>query len=94
MAFFQNRNVCKTFSLTTSTKTQLTDQECSEVIVLARTGTTNAAVNVYDRSNPAVAWPIEAGKEFTFRGVTNSNMLSADANCTYRTQYFGSMTDL
>lgn len=94
MAFNFNRNVCRTFNLTTSTLKEFANQECSEVIVLARTGTTNAGVNVYDRSNPSVPWPIEAGKEFTFRGVTNSNQLSADANCTYRTQYYGSMTDL
>lgn len=94
MAFITNRNVCKTFNLTTSSIKELANQECSEVIVLARTGTSNAAVNVYDRSNPTVPWPIEAGKEFTFRGVTNSSQLSADKDCTYRTQYYGSMTDL
>jgi hypothetical protein len=94
MAFHFNRNVCRTFNLTTSSLKQFESQECSEVIVLARTGTTNAAVNVYDRSNPSVPWPIEAGKEFIFRGVTNSNQLSADKDCTYRTQYYGSMTDL
>jgi hypothetical protein len=97
MAFFQNRNVCKTFNMTLSAgaKAQLSSQECSEVIIKV-SPTTGDNANIFDSTNPSVPWVLAAGQEFTFRGVTNSNQLSAGGVGTlyYRTQYFGSMTDL
>jgi hypothetical protein len=92
MAFFQNRNVCKSFLLSgNNTKAALQNQECSEVIVRPQVDYT-----FFDPQNPSVGFLVKSGTEFTFRGVINSNQLSATGNgeLYYRTQYFGSMTDL
>lgn len=92
MAFFQNRNVCRSFLLSgNNTKRALSDQECSEVIVRPQVDYT-----FFDPQNPSVGFLVKSGTEFTFRGVINSNQLSATGNgdLYYRTQYFGSMTDL
>lgn len=84
-----NRNVCKTFNLTTTgagNKLCLADQECSEVIVVS-----TVATNFYDYRNPTVLFQVPANAIFTFRGLTNSNQLTAaGANGTlyYRTQFF------
>ena len=85
----QNRNVCKSFRLTgNNTKVQLEDQECSEVIVRPKHTAT-----IFDFQNPSVGFEVAAGTEFTFRGLTNSNQLSATINgdLYYRTQFFGSL---
>jgi hypothetical protein len=89
---FTNRNVCKTFTIPTLTspaKIQLADQECSEVIVTVSSGG-NAVI--YDPQS-AVGFTLPAGfagQEFTFRGLTNANQLSATGSGTlyYRTQFF------
>jgi hypothetical protein len=84
---FQNRNVCKTFNITNNgTLKALADQECSEVVVLCPIATT-----FYDYRNPAVGFLVPANTIFTFRGLTNSNQLSANGASgllCYRTQYF------
>ena len=85
---FQNRNVCKTFNLSHNGATQgLANQECSEVVILCPVATT-----FYDYRNPAVGFVVPANTVFTFRGLANSNQLSANgANgnvLSYRTQYF------
>lgn len=84
-----NRNVCKTFNLTTTgagNKLRLADQECSEVIVIS-----TVATNFYDHRNPTVLFQVPANRQFTFRGLTNSNELSAagaPGTLYYRTQFF------
>lgn len=88
---YQNRNVCKTFNLSATTALKgLSAQECSEVVVLC---TVN--VTYYDHMNPTVGFLVPANTEFTFRGLSNSNQLSAiaasNAIVYYRTQYFGSI---
>lgn len=86
---FTNRNVCKTFFLSgNNTKVALSSQECSEVIV-------RPVVNYkfFDHQNPTVEFLVAANTEFTFRGLTNSNQLSATGNgdLYYRTQMFSNM---
>jgi hypothetical protein len=88
---FTNRNFCKTFNLSLTTSTLgLTAQECSEVVVVSTVSTT-----YYDHMNPSVGFIVPANVEFTFRGLTNSNQLSAKGATTgtlyYRTQYFSFM---
>lgn len=88
---YQNRNVCKTFNLAVTTALKgLTSQECSEVIVFCTVSTT-----FFDHMNPTVGFTLPANTEFTFRGLSNSNQLSAQGTTTgtlyYRTQYFGSI---
>lgn len=94
---FINRNFCKTFNMTLAgaPAKALSAQECSEVVIKV-SSTTGHTASIYDSTNPAVPWVLTAGQEFTFRGVSNSSQLSAEGTGTlyYRTQYFGSMTDL
>ncbi len=90
---FTNRNLCKTFNVGITTSTLgLANQECSEVIVISTISTT-----YYDHMNPSVGFVVPANVEFTFRGLTNSNQLSAKVTTSgsgtlyYRTQYFSFM---
>lgn len=80
-----NRNFCKTFNLGAGTKLCFADQECSEVIVVGA-----STVTVFDYKNPTVGFQVPQGQIFTFRGLTNSNQLSATSTGTvyYRTQFF------
>lgn len=83
---FTNRNVCKTFQLTANGSLQsFATQECSEVIVCPVSD-----ILVYDHQNPTVGFKVVGGKEFIFRGLVNSNQLSATGSgiVYYRTQYF------
>lgn len=92
MAFDFNRNICKSFFLNgNNTKTKLSNQECSEVIVRPQVDYT-----FFDHQNPSVGFLVKSGTEFTFRGLTNCNQLSASGNgdLYYRTQFYGSMTGL
>ena len=91
---FTNRNFCKTFNMTLGSKTQLSAQECSEVIIKVSGGGADNAL-IFHSTNPNVSWPLGPNQEFTFRGVSNSNQLSASGTGTlyYRTQYYGSMTE-
>lgn len=84
-----NRNVCKSFFLTgNNVKVKLQSQECSEVIIRAK-----HVATIFDFQNPSVGFEVAAGTEFTFRGLTNSDQLSATCNgdLYYRTQFFGSI---
>lgn len=94
--FFGNKNVCKSFNqfLTTAYKA-LSTQECSEVIVVNKTGDT---IQIYDLASPLGSpMLMDDNDTFTFRGVTNSNQLSAKGTLAnllsttplyYRTQDF------
>jgi hypothetical protein len=85
---FLNQNVCASFSQTIpSTIVPLSSQSCSEVILWNRTGTN---ILVYDNDKPldTFAFLLSAGEQFTFRGVTNSNQLSAKTQTGTGTIYF------
>lgn len=84
-----NRNICKSFFLNgNNTKTKLTDQECSEVIVRPQVDYT-----FYDYQNPTVGFLVKSGTEFNFKGLTNSDQLSATGNgdLYYRTQFYSGL---
>ena len=94
MAFI-NRNVCKTFliaSLANPAKTALANQECSEVVVMPH-GTNTL---IYDHQNPTVGFYVPQHTEFTFRGLTNANQLSATGTglLSYRTQFFSNFPEV
>jgi hypothetical protein len=89
---FYNINDCKSFKQTIGTLlVSLTSYPCSEVIIVNKTG---GAVSIYDNGYTAAnnAFLLGNNESFTFRGVTNSNMISAIAASSgdiyYRTQYF------
>lgn len=92
MAFI-NRNVCKTYKLTLGALQQFPAQECSEVVIKAR-----GTVLIFARSRPSEGFQLISGEEFTFRGVNDASELSGSSGGSvdiyYRTQFFGSMTDL
>lgn len=89
---FVNRNVCKTFNVTLGgSRVALANQECSEVTVVVSAG---GNATIFDpNSNSGFILPtgfVNTGQEFTFRGITNSNQLSATGSgvLSYRTQFF------
>lgn len=100
---FTNKNICKNKSATlnASTYVELSDQECSEIVVVGPTG----GVHISDGGGTGngVADPtdstavlVPADTVFTFRGITNSNDLSAKSGSgtptlTYRTQFYSSL---
>ena len=96
---FTNKNLCRNKNITLSSSYQeLANQECSEIIVLGPSGGVYIADGAGVR-DPATAnaFLVPAGDYVTFRGLTNSNELSAlrgSGNQTmyYRTQFFGSLT--
>jgi hypothetical protein len=100
MAFI-NRNVCKNFSslINSNNYVQLSAQECSEVVVMLFSSSILSVdyVDILD-SNSSTAFRVPANKEFTFRGLTDCSQLSAKGSTSttlyYRTQFYGSMTDL
>lgn len=89
---FSNKNICKNHNLTLGAGyAALADVECSEIVVLPSAATTFSD----DNSNlSSTEFVIAANTEFTFRGITNSNQISAKGTGTlyYRTQYYGSIT--
>lgn len=103
MAKFLNVNVCNSFTtfLKGTGIHRLSAAECSEVVLI---NNTSNIVNVYDNlefGHAAVAnvrryMEIPAGGTFTFRGLTDSDELSAASTSTgndiitYRTQFYSS----
>lgn len=99
MAFI-NRNFCKSLSASLTTSyVKLASQECSEVIVFLYDSNPSsvAYVDILD-PNSTTPFRVFANRESTIRGLTDSGQLSAKSSNSltlfYRTQYFGSMTDL
>ena len=89
---FFNINECRSFKQTISTNlVALTAQPCSEVIIVNKTGGT---VTIYDNGYSAsnFGFLLASNESFTFRGITNTNVVSAIAASSgdiyYRTQYF------
>ena len=96
---FTNINECKNKNITLSTSYQeLANQECSEIIVLGPTDGVYIADGASVRDPLAAnAFLVPAGDYVTFRGLTNSNELSAlrggsNSVMYYRTQFFGSLS--
>lgn len=101
---FSNTNVCRnnTATLNASTYVELANQECSEIIVVGPTG----GVHISDgggggngSADPTdgTSLLVPADAVVTFRGITNSNDLSAKATTGtptlyYRSQFYGSLT--
>jgi len=89
---FYNINECRSFNQTVATNlTRLSSQPCSEVILYNRTGSTLSA---YDNgySTEPFAFLLKNDESMTFRGLVNSDQLSAKAAVAgpifYRAQYF------
>ena len=93
---YQNANVCRSFKQTLTTAlTSLSSQPCSEVIIINRTGQN---ILVYDNnfSSAANEFLLADSESFTFRGITNTSMVSAktasgSGDIYYRTQYFSNL---
>ena len=96
-----NKNICKSkrsAALATSTWLELADERCSEIIVVGPTG--GVYVSDGDRKGNGNADPsddtsffVPANEIMSFRGLTNSNDLSAKSasgtpRLFYRTQYY------
>lgn len=90
MSFF-NKNICRSYSLVLSASTTqiLSNQECSEIIAVGATTTI-----VIDQFGGEFTVPTNT--YMTFRGITNSNQLSARGTGTmsYRTQLYDSITPI
>ena len=89
---YYNQNECKSFNQTVGTTlTKLSSYVCSEVILTNRTG---GLLSAYDSgfSGEPFAMQLINNEVYTFRGLTNSDQLSAKAAAAgpifYRTQYF------
>mgnify|MGYP003639957132 FL=1 len=86
-----NINQCRSFrQIIGATYEGLSAQQpCSEVIVIP-SATMTFRDNGYTGTDEE--FEVQADAEFTFRGLTNSNQLSAKGagNLFYRTQYFSS----
>ena len=89
---FFNQNDCRSFKQTIgATLVQLSSYPCSEVIITNRT---SGNVTIYDNglNNAANAMLLIPNDTYTFRGITNTSVVSASAVSTgdiyYRTQYF------
>jgi hypothetical protein len=90
---YYNVNECKSFALSLSTSLSVfPSQVCSEVIVK---NTTGQNILIYDQNNfsNANAFALSANDEFTFRGLTNSNQVSAKTvagtgTLSIRSQFF------
>lgn len=90
---YENINTCRSFNQTVNTGLSvLANQVCSEVTIYNRGAT---ALEIYDNgySGASNAFIISGGENFTVRGITNSNQVSAkyasgSGTIYYRTAYF------
>lgn len=89
---FYNQNDCRSFKQTIGTVlVQLSSYPCSEVIITNKTGVN---VTIFDNgyNNALNSMLLSNNDTYTFRGITNTSVVSASAASTgdiyYRTQYF------
>ena len=86
---YVNLNKCRSYKIAIDGLTKLVDQSCSEVVVINRTG---ADITIKDSgySDDANAFVLGDKESFTFRGVTNSDQLSATGtgDVYIRTQFY------
>jgi hypothetical protein len=95
---FLNRNLCKSYQQSVTTaRIKLSSQECSEMVAHFYSGTASDYIDIYDPISP-YAYRLYPNQQYTIRGLTDTGVLSAQSNTNltlvYRTQFFGSMTDL
>jgi hypothetical protein len=102
---YYNKNQCRSFEQQISTSlVRLSGGAaggfpCSEVII--KGNHSGGVLFIYDRAELYTAsvpedeyrWPLSAGEEFTFRGLTNVDQVSAKMSAgtaviSYRTQFF------
>jgi hypothetical protein len=96
-AVFVNRNTCQSFSGRFST-TYLKlsgGTPCGEVIVYNADSTNGILINHENLSDGTKDFLVAPGKEFTFRGLTNSSQVSAKSTTGtvtiyWRTQLYSS----
>jgi len=89
---YVNINQCRTFNIEASAVLKALEiQPCAEVVILNTSGNPLSAFDAGFISTK-YAMIIPDGTEFTLRGITNSNQVSAmgDGNFSYRTQFFSS----
>lgn len=89
---FYNINECRSFKQDIGTSiTQLSAHPCSEVIIVNKTG---GALTVYDNGFDSLdfGFLLATNESFTFRGITNTSVVSAVAASAgtiyFRTQFF------
>lgn len=83
---FENLNKCHSFQMLASgTTKQLSSFECSEAIVLNNSGSNLSILTPGDE-----LFIIPTLQQFTFRGISNSDNLSAagSGNFSVRTQFY------
>ena len=99
---FNNINVCTSFKQTIGTtlvalstnSASTSSYPCSEITIINRTG---GNVMIYDNNNFAIgnAFLMIDKDQFTFRGITSTNVISASAasagDIYYRTAYYSAM---
>lgn len=93
---FYNQNDCHSFKQTIGTAlVQLSAYPCSEVIVVNRTA---GNILIFDNNYFSVnnSFLLATGESFTFRGITNTSVVSASAvsagDIYCRAQYFSMLT--
>jgi hypothetical protein len=93
---FYNQNDCHSFKQTLGTSlVQLSSYTCSEVIIVNRT---TGNVLIFDNNNFSInnSFLLATGESFTFRGITNTSVVSASAvsagDIYCRAQYFSMLT--
>ena len=86
---YVNLNKCRSYKIAIDGLTKLVDQSCSEVIVVNRTGA-DITIKDSDYSDAANAFVLGDKESFTFRGITNSDQLSATGtgDVYIRTQFY------
>lgn len=86
---YVNLNKCRSYKITLAGLTKLVDQHCSEVIIVNKTG---SDILVYDNGfdDAGNAFALGDDETFTFRGITNSDMVSASGtgDIYIRTQFY------
>jgi len=86
---YVNLNKCRSYKIAIAGLTKLVDQSCSEVVVVNRTGA-DITINDSGYSDAANAFVLGDKESFTFRGVTNSDQISATGtgDIYIRTQFY------
>lgn len=89
---FYNPNNCYTFNqVIGASLVQLSSYSCAEITIVNKTG---GNVLIFDNNNNAAntGFLLSNNDQFTFRGITNSSVVSASATSTgsiyCRTQYY------
>lgn len=87
---FTNRNVCKNFTISNLSKTQLSASECTEIMFSVPAG---QSLSLFSESDPNTPFTVVGGSGstvFTYTGISNASELSATcgSGITYRTKHY------